>query len=324
MVPPTLADARCLIWVWLKGGVFSRLMGWDMPKGWFVSSSQRTILPIWYGHSRQVKHSLRKKWPSYLHPVSSVPATLGPVSLGDKEQVPYYHHRVCPWGFILSPPPVFVSFPLPWFFSVLSPYFLPCNSHFPYGFHSYPVPILSAKIISSETLNMAVHIVSMGLGGKSPSAMNEGRTHFSEPLFQAVCCLRKALPAPFTLSPWLLCFLLHLLWVRARIMFLQFKQWLLSLWSGCFIPMFPMGQSWSMGRMSDESIMRWSFVSSHRLYSLPDVVVKSRNLPHDCGIGLTNLNWGSLPWKPWCHVHQIFSQLKAQKETAHMCLERAA
>lgn len=106
--------------------------------------------------------------------------------------------------------------PFPDFFSVLSPYFLPCNSHFPYGFHSYPVPILSAKIISSETLNMAVHIVSMGLGGKSPSAMNEGRTHFSEPLFQAVCCLRKALPAPFTLSPWLLCFLLHLLWVRKK------------------------------------------------------------------------------------------------------------
>lgn len=173
-----------------------------------------TILPIWYGHRRQAKHAMRKKWPSYLHPVISVPATLGPVSLGDKEQIPYYHHHVCPWGFILSPPPVFVSFPLPWFFSVLSPYFLPCNSHFPYGFHSYPVPILSAKIISSETLNMAVHIVSMGLGGKSPSAMNEGRTRFSEPLFQAVCRLRKALPAPFTLSPCLVCFLLHLLWVR--------------------------------------------------------------------------------------------------------------
>lgn len=104
--------------------------------------------------------------------------------------------------------------PFPDFFSVLSPYFLPCNFHFPYGFHSYPIPILSAKLISSETQNMAVHIVSMGLSGKSPSVMNEGRTRFSEPLFQAVCRLRKALPAPFTLSPWLVDFLLHLPWVR--------------------------------------------------------------------------------------------------------------
>lgn len=101
--------------------------------------------------------------------------------------------------------------PFPDFFSVLSPYFLPCNSHFPYGSHSYSVPILSAKIISSETLKMAVHIVSMELGGKSPGAMNEGRTHFSKPLFQAVCWLRKALPARFTPSLRLVAFLLHLL-----------------------------------------------------------------------------------------------------------------
>lgn len=101
--------------------------------------------------------------------------------------------------------------PFPDFFSVLSPYFLPCNSHFPYGSHSYPVPILSAKIISSETLKMAVHIVSVELGGKAPGAMNEGRTRFSEPLFQAVCRLRKAQPAWFTLSPSLVGSLLWLL-----------------------------------------------------------------------------------------------------------------
>lgn len=212
--PGTLAHDGCLISNYLKGDVFFWLMAWVMLKGKFVYSSQRTVLSHWYRHSMQVKHAMKKKWPSYLHPVSAVPAMLRPVSLRDKEQIPYYHHHVCPWAFILLSSPVFVSFPLLWFFSVLSAYFLPCNFHFPYGFHSYPIPILSAKLINSETQNMAVHIVSMGLGWKSPSVMNEGRTHFSEPLFQAVCRLMKALPAPFTLSPWLVDFLFHLSWVR--------------------------------------------------------------------------------------------------------------